>query len=158
MTVEQFGNFELRLDWRISEGGNSGIMFRVSPDGKETYETGPEMQVLDNQRHADGKDPLTTAGSCYGLYAPVRDVTRPVGEWNVVVIIARGAHVEYWLNDVQVVKYELWSPEWEALVKASKFGSMPGYGRSKKGHIVLQDHDDQVWYRNIRIRQLQGPA
>ncbi len=154
MTVEQFGNFELRLEWKISEGGNSGIMFRVTPEGNDTYETGPELQVLDNAKHADSRTPLTSAGSCYGLYAPVRDATRPVGEWNEVVIIARGAHVEYWLNDVQVVKYELWSPEWEALVKASKFNSMPGYGRSKKGHIALQDHGDPVWYRNIRVREL----
>jgi len=154
VTNAEFGNFELRLEWRISPGGNSGIMYRVGQGGKQTYETGPEMQVLDNSKHPDGKVSLTSAGACYGLYAPVRDATRPAGEWNEVAIIVRGPHVEHWLNGVRVVHYELWSPDWEARVKASKFASWPGYGRAKKGHIALQDHDDPVWYRNIRIRDL----
>jgi hydroxypyruvate isomerase len=154
LTADQFGSFELRLEWRISGGGNSGIMFRVVTDRKTTYETGPELQVLDNSRHEDNKDPLTVAGACYGLYPPVRDATRPVGEWNEVVIIARGPHVEYWLNGVQVVRYEIGSADWEARVKASKFGAMPGFGRARRGHIALQDHGDPVWYRNIRIREI----
>lgn len=154
LTTDEFGNFELRLEWKISPGGNSGIMYRVGLDANQTYETGPEMQVLDNQGHANGKEPLTSAGACYGLYAPVRDATRPAGEWNEVAIIVRGAHVEHWLNGVRVVSYELWSPDWEARVKASKFSTMPGYGRAKRGHIALQDHDDPVWYRNVRIREI----
>jgi hydroxypyruvate isomerase len=155
MTVDQFGSFELRLEWRISDGGNSGIMIRVLPVGKETYESGPEMQVLDNSRHADGKTSLTSAGAMYGLYPPARDATRPVGEWNEVVIIARGPHVEYWLNDVQVVSCEIGSPDWDARVKASKFAQWPTFAKAKRGHVVLQDHDDRVWYRSIRIRELQ---
>jgi 3-keto-disaccharide hydrolase len=154
MTVEQYGDFELRLDWRISEGGNSGIMFRVTPDGEETWHSGPEMQVLDNTRHKDGANPLTSAGSNYALYAPVRDVTKPVGEWNTVRLIAKGNHVEHWLNDVKVVEYELFSPDWEKRVQASKFGEIPPYGRAKRGHIAIQDHGDRVWYRNIKIKPL----
>jgi Domain of Unknown Function (DUF1080) len=154
MTVDQFGDFELRLEWRISKNGNSGIMFRVTDEGDEPWWTGPEMQVLDNEGHPDGKDPLTSAGSTYALYAPVRDVTRPVGEWNEVRIVAKGAHVEHWLNGVKVVEYELWSPDWESRVRATKFGSLPQYGRALRGHIVLQDHGDAVWYRNIRIQLL----
>jgi Domain of Unknown Function (DUF1080) len=154
MSVDEFGNFELRLEWRISRNGNSGIMFRVTTDGDEPWWSGPEMQVLDNEGHPDGRDPLTSAGSNYALHAPVRDVTRPVGEWNAVRIVANGAHVEYWLNDVKIVEYELWSRDWEARVRATKFAQLPQYGRAPRGHIVLQDHGDAVWYRNIRVKPL----
>jgi 3-keto-disaccharide hydrolase len=154
MTVDQFGDFELRLEWRISKNGNSGIMFRVTGEGDEPWWTGPEMQVLDNGGHPDGKDPLTSAGSNYALHAPVSDVTRPVGEWNDVRIVVKDAHVEHWLNGVKVVEYELWSPDWESRVRSTKFASNPQYGRARSGHIVLQDHGDAVWYRNIRIKPL----
>jgi hypothetical protein len=154
MTVEQFGDFELRLDWKIAKGGNSGIMFRVTQDGASTYETGPELQVLDNAGHKDGGNSMTSAGSNYALHAPVRDVTRPVGEWNEVRLVVNGAHVEHWMNGVKLLEYELWSPDWTARVTASKFAKMPHYGRAKRGHIALQDHGDPVWYRNIKIRPL----
>lgn len=154
MTVEPFGDFELRLEWRISKNGNSGIMFRVTTAGEQTWWTGPEMQVLDNAGHRDGANPLTSAGSNYALHAPTRDATRPVGEWNEVRLIAKGPHVEHWLNGEKIVEYELWSPDWDARVKASKFGAIAGYGRARQGHIVLQDHGDLVAYRNIRIKPL----
>lgn len=154
MTVDQFGDFELQLEWKLTPGGNSGIMFRVTTAGAQTYETGPELQVLDNAGHADGKDPRTSAGSNYALHAPVRDVTRPIGEWNAVRLVVKGAHVEHWMNGVKLLEYELWSPDWEARVAASKFDAWKGYGRATRGHIVLQDHGDLVSYRNIRIRPL----
>ena len=152
ITVEQFADFELRLEWKITSGGHSGIMFRVTGEGDQAYQTGPEFQVLDNAGHADGKDPKTSAGSNYALHPPERDVTRPIGQWNDVRLIARGAHVEHWMNAVKLLEYELWSPDWEARVKASKFSTMSGYGLAKHGHIVLQDHGDPVSYRNIRIK------
>ncbi len=154
MTDEQFGDFELRLEWKIVAGGNSGIMFHVTGDGAQTYETGPEFQILHNAGHADGKNPLTSAGSNYAVHAPVRDVTKPLGEWNDVRLVVKGAQVEHWMNGVKLLEYELWSPDWEARVKASKFGKMPGYGRAKRGHIVLQEHGAQVSYRNIKIKPL----
>ena len=154
LTVDEFGDFELRLQWKIAEGGNSGIFFHVVDAGNEVWESGPEMQILDNARHADGKNPLTSAGANYGLHAPVRDVTRPVGEWNDVRLVVAGARIEHWLNEVKVVEYELWSPAWESLVKASKFITMPAYGRAKRGRIALQDHGDPVWFRNITVRVL----
>ena len=154
ITVDQFDSFELALEWKIASGGNSGIMFRVSEDEEATYHTGPEMQVLDNGRHPDGRAPLTSAGSCYGLYAPVKDTTKPVGEWNAVRLIVNGNHVEHWLNDVKVVEYELGSPEWTKLVRSSKFNEWPRYGRVPRGHIALQDHGDLVSYRNIKIRSI----
>lgn len=158
MTEGEYDNFELKLEWRISPAGNSGIFFRVSEAEpfKWPWETGPEMQVLDNAEHADGRNPLTSAGSNYALHAPARDVTRPVGLFNAVRIVADGEHIEYWLNDTQVVQYEIGGKEWEALVAGSKFSKMPHYGRMPKGHVVVQDHGDKVWYRNIKIRRLEA--
>ena len=156
ITVDQYDNFELQLDWKISEGGNSGIMFRVSENEEASYYTGPEVQILDNARHRDGKDPLTSAGSCFGLYAPTEDVTYPPGRWNSVRLVVNRNHVEHWLNGTKVVQYELLSPDWEKRVQASKFKQWPNYGRVPRGHIVLQEHGNQVAFRNIRIRAL-GP-
>jgi hypothetical protein len=152
MTRDQFGDFELRLEWKVVRNGNSGIMFRVTDQGAQTYETGPEFQILDNAGHKDGKNPMTSTGSNYAMHAPIRDVTRPVGEWNDVRLIVRGAHVEHWMNGVKLLEYELWSEDWDKRMKASKFAKMPGYGRARRGHLVLQDHGDLVWYRNIKIR------
>ena len=154
MTAEQFGDFELRLEWKVTKNGNSGIMFRVTDQAKLTYETGPEFQILDNSGHKDGQNPMTSAGSNYAMHAPVRDVTRPVGEWNEARLIVRGAHVEHWMNGVKLLEYELWSEDWDKRMKASKFAKMPLYGRAKRGHLVLQDHGDLVWYRNIKVRPL----
>lgn len=157
VTREQYDDFELELEWRISEGGNSGIFYRVSEDAEysETYHTGPEFQVLDNEGHADGLTAAHQSGANYALNAPSHDATRPVGEWNTVRIVADSGHVEHWLNGEKVVEYTQWSDEWEQLVEASKFIDMPGYGRYHRGHIALQDHGDPVWYRNIRIRPLR---
>ena len=154
MTKEEFGDFELRLDWRISSGGNSGIMYRVTENGEASFSSGVECQVLDNARHPDGKNPVTSAGSAYAMLAPSQDVVNPAGIWNSVRIIARGSKVEHWLNGVKVVSYDTSSPQWQALYKASKFAGMPNYAKPKLGHIVLQDHGDLVAYRNIRIRKL----
>ncbi|HEY8521851.1 MAG TPA: DUF1080 domain-containing protein [Gammaproteobacteria bacterium] len=154
LTVEQFDDFELRLEWRIAPGGNSGVLFRVLPEHGEAWETGPEFQVLDNASHPDGRNPLTSAGANYALHAPLRDATRPPGQWNDVRLVVDGAHVEHWLNGEKVVEYELWSEDWEARVAASKFASLPHYGRARRGHIALQDHGDLVAYRNIMIRPL----
>jgi hypothetical protein len=154
ITDHGYGNFELRLQWKISEGGNSGIFFRVSEEHDYVWLTGPEMQVLDNIRHADGQSPFTSAGSNYALHAPSQDVTRPVGEFNDVRLRVDGDRVEHWLNDRKLVEYRLGSPSWESLVAASKFASMPAYGRLPEGHIALQDHGNRVWYRSMRILRL----
>jgi hypothetical protein len=88
------------------------------------------------------------------MHAPVRDVTRPVGEWNEVRLVVKGPHVEHWMNGTKLLEYELWSPEWEKLYQASKFAKMPHYGRAKRGHILIQDHGNPVWFRNLKIRTL----
>jgi hypothetical protein len=151
---DQYGDFELALEWRVSEGGNSGIFYRATEEGKSVWETATEMQVLDNTRHVDGKNPLTSAGANYALYAPSADATRPVGEWNEARIVARGPRVEHWLNGQKVVEYEQGSADWQARVRQSKFKDLPLYGKSMRGHIVLQDHGDRVWFRNVRVREL----
>lgn len=155
VTAEEFQNFELTLEWNVAEGGNSGIFFRVTESGGWIFETGPEMQVLDDIRHADGQSRLTAAGSNFGLHPAPEGVVKPAGEWNGVRILVYGTHVEHWLNGQKVVDYELGSPEWEANVKASKFAQWPGYGRAPKGRIALQDHGDRVAYRDIKIRVLR---
>lgn len=158
VTNESYRDFELRLDWKVAKGGNSGIFYRgvegADPKKVALYHSAPEMQVLDDALHPDGKDPLTSAGASYGLYAAPRGIVKPAEQWNAVRIVVKGAHVEHWLNDTKVVAFELGSPEWLARVKASKFREWPGYGTSPSGVIGLQDHGDRVAYRNIRIRVL----
>jgi hypothetical protein len=157
VTRETFADFELTLDWLVAPGGNSGIMYRVTEEARESYQSGPEMQVLDDAGHPDGRSRLTAAGAVYGLYPAPVGVVRPAGEWNTVRIVVRGRHVEHWLNGVAVASYELGSPDWEARVAASKFREWPRYGRAAAGHIALQDHGDPVAYRDIRIRTISTP-
>ena len=156
MTAQQFGDFELALEWRIGDGGNSGIFYRATEAERAPYWTGPEYQILHNAGHPDGGAPETSAGSNYALHPPAEDVTRLVGEWNTVRIVADGARVQHWMNGVKIVEYELWTDEWRALVASTKFADWPGYGMAPTGHIGLQDHGDPVWFRNIRIRVAQG--
>jgi hypothetical protein len=157
ITTEKFGDFELTLDWKIAPGGNSGIMYRVTEDAEHSYETGPEMQVLDDAKHADGQFPVTSAGALYGLYPAQKGVVKPAGEWNAARIVARGNHIEHWLNGVKIVNAEIGSPDWTQRVESSKFAVWPGFAKAREGYIALQDHGDRVQYRNIRIRALNTP-
>lgn len=152
MTVGEYKDFELRLDWKISPGGNSGIFYRATEEYPEIYWSGPEMQVLDDALHPDGHNRLTSAGSAYGLYAAPANVVRPAGEWNQVRIVVRGHHVEHWLNGLKVVEYTLGSKDWTAKVAGSKFHEWPNYGKAPQGHIGVQVHGNEVWYRSVRIR------
>jgi len=154
ITSDKYKNFELALDWRVSEGGNSGIMYRVTEDNDYPWQSGPEMQILDNERHADGKLELTSAGSDFGLYPAPHSATHPAGQWNSVRLVVNGNHVEHWMNGQKVVEYELGSADWKDRVAKSKFNSMPNYGKASEGYIALQDHGDEVEFRNIRIRVL----
>lgn len=154
MTSEQYGDFEMRFEWKISANGNSGVIYRIAESEPYPWHTGPEYQVLHNQGHSDGKSPLTSAGSNFAVTPAAKDATKPVGEWNTSRLIARGNHIEHWLNGEKVVEYEIGSAKWEGEVKASKFGKIPPYGRTKVGHIALQDHGNVVSYRNLKIKKL----
>jgi len=164
ITRDEFGDFELELEWRIGKAGNSGIFYRGiedpdftgRPNDDRIYTTGPEYQLLDDIDAEDNKTRLTCAGANYGLYPSPEGHLKPVGEWNKTRIVARGAHVEHWLNDFKVVEYELWSADWEAKVASTKFKGWPKFGRAKRGHIGLQgDHPGTLAFRNIRIRELR---
>ncbi len=153
---DEFGDFELELEWQIGEAGNGGIFYRGTEEYDHIYWSGPEYQLLDNIKADDNKTPLTRAAAVYGLYPAPDGHVKPVGEWNTTRIVARGAHVEHWLNGFKMEEYELWSPDWEAKVQASKFKAWPNYGRAKRGHIALQgDHPGTLAFRNIRIRELR---
>lgn len=154
ITRETFANFDLRFDWRVGPGGNSGVMYRVTEALGQTWNTGPEYQILDDSGHADGRSRLTSAASLYALYPSPAGIVRPGGEWNDGRIVVDGARVEHWLNGQQVVAYELGSPDFDRRVAASKFRAWPEFGRAGSGHIALQDHGDLVSYRNIRIKVL----
>lgn len=155
ITREQFDSFELRLEWKISPGGNSGIMWHVieSDAVQATYQSGPEMQVLDDSGYPTN-EAFHSAGACYELYAPTVSAARPIGEWNQVRVRVVGDHVEQWLNGVKVCDYVVGSKDWNQRLQASKFASEPYFAVARKGHIALQDHQSPVWFRNLRIRRL----
>ncbi len=155
VTNDEYGSFELSLEWKVTKGANSGVMYRVSEAKGAPYETGPEYQILDNANHSDGKNPKTSAASAYALYAPSKDMTKPIGEWNKARIVVKGNHVEHWLNGTKVVEYDFGSEDWNKRVAESKFASMDRFGKEKKGHIDLQDHGNDVAYRNIKIKVLK---
>lgn len=154
MTADEYGPFELSVDWKISPNGNSGIIYLIQEvDGADnTYNSGPEMQVLDNDGHADGKIPSHRAGALYDLETPPDGAVKPVGEWNTAVVKFTGTHIEHWLNGVKVAESSYGDDAWKKKVAASKFKQWPMFGTFPKGHIALQDHGNQVWYRNIKIK------
>jgi hypothetical protein len=157
ITRDEYQDFDLELEWRISPGGNSGIMFHVSEDAAKPWFSGPEMQILDDDQHPDGRNPKTSAGSLFDLIAPVNKQLKLVGEWNLARITVSGHHVEYWLNGGKVVEYELGSDALKALIAESQFRDQPGYARQKTGRIVLQSYERKVSFRNIKIRRLASP-
>ena len=154
ITADKFRNFDLTIDWKVGEKGNSGIFYRATEAADTIWKAAPEMQVLDDAGHENGKDTLTSAGANYSLYAAPRGVVRPAGEWNHARLLVNGNHVEHWLNDVKLFEYELGSPEWKARVAKAKFNEYPIFGTAAEGHIGLQDHGDRVEFRNIKIRAL----
>jgi hypothetical protein len=152
VTNSKYRNFEFELEWRVAPGANSGIIYLVSEDEDQTWKTGPEMQVLDDTRHSDGKTPETSAGSLFGLIAPVNKVLRPVGEFNRARLVVNNGHVEHWLNGTRVLEYDLGSDVLAGLISKSKFKNFPKFAHVSNGHIALQYHGDDVWFRNIRVR------
>ncbi len=154
ITRERFGDFELKLEWRISRAGNSGIFLRADESGDRIYQTGIEMQILDNESHWDRFFPSHRAGALYDMIVPDHDTTQPVGHWNRVHIVAKGPQVQFWLNERLTADFEQGSPAWQRMYEDSKFSDRPRWGTLLEGHIGLQDHWDKVWFRNIRVLPL----
>jgi hypothetical protein len=156
VTEEEFADFHLKYEWKISKNGNSGLIFYVheSDEYFNTYNTGLEMQVLDNDGHPDAKITSHRAGDLYDLVESSEETVKPVGEWNQAEIISKDGNLEFYLNGVKTVSATLWNEEWDTMVANSKFKDMPGFAKYKKGKIALQDHGDEVWFRNIEIKRL----
>ena len=153
----EYENFHLKLEWKIAPDGNSGIIFYVQEDSskyKDVWNTGPEMQVLDNEGHPDAKILKHRAGDLYDLISCSKETVKPVGEWNQAEIKSVNGKLDFYLNGSNVVSTILWDNNWKALVAGSKFKQWPDFGTFKKGHISLQDHGNTVWYRNIKIKRL----
>lgn len=154
ISVDIYNNFELELEWKVPDGGNSGIFYFATEEGDYIWQSAPEMQVLDNKKHSDGKNTLTSAGALYAMIAPTKSVVNPVGEFNQVRIKVKDNHVEHWLNGTKVVEYEYQSDAMWDLVAKSKFNTMPLFAKASEGHIGIQGDHGEIWYRNIRIRKL----
>ena len=162
VTRETFGNFELELEWKIGQGGNSGIFYRGTREYDHIYWSAPEYQLLDDANAPDGKDRLTSAATAYALYPASAGVVKPFDKWNSTRIVVNGAHVEHWLNGQRVVSYELWSPDLDSQVAASKFAKYPNYGFAQQGYIAIQgDHPDveppQHPYTRITLKARAAP-
>ena len=153
----EYDNFELELDWKISKAGNSGVMIFVHEDSAKyqtPYMTGPEIQVLDNEGHPDAKIFKHRAGDLYDLIPSTKETVKPYGEWNHVLIIAQGGTLNIFLNGEHSVSTNMWDDNWRSMIAHSKFKAWPDFGTFKKGHIDLQDHGNDVWFKNIRIKQI----
>jgi hypothetical protein len=157
VTDDEFEDFQLQLEWKISRGGNSGIIFYVHEDPSKyehTWSTGLEMQVADNEENEDGKIFKHKAGDLYDLIASSKDVIKKAGEWNIVEIVSNNGKLDLHVNGTHTLSTTLWDDNWRNLIAHSKFGSMPGFGTFRKGRIALQDHGADVWFRNVRIKRL----
>jgi hypothetical protein len=157
ITDEEYENFHLKLEWKIDTCGNSGVIFYIHEDTAK-YEwpwmTGPEMQVLDNKCHPDAKIVKHRAGDLYDLITSSPETVKPANEWNVAEIKSENGQLEFYLNTVKIVSTKMWDEAWKQMVAGSKFKDMKDFGTYKKGRIGLQDHGNNVWFRNIKIRRL----
>jgi hypothetical protein len=155
VTKEKYRDFELELEYKLSPGGNSGVMYRVAETPEPAWHSGPELQILDDDKYRDNS-PKTWTGALYDLIAAKDKTVHPVGDWNAVRLVVAGGHVEHWLNGKQVVEYELGSDELKRLIAQSKFKDMPRFARESEGYIALQHHGGEVAFRNIRVRRLDA--
>ena len=157
VTKKKYRNFELIFDWKVTPGANSGVMYRVDESKDRPWHTGPEYQILDDSKHQDGKSPLTSAGSLYALISAQNKTLKPVGDYNTSRIVLAGSSLEHWLNGSKVVACDIESYGVDTLVKESKFSPHKEFLKKQTGHIVFQHHHDEVWFKNIKVRELPEP-
>lgn len=154
VTKDEYENFDLTVDWKISPKGNSGILYMVREDSAYSYLSGPEYQIVDDKNFPEKlKDWQLTAAN-YAMDPAPTAIPSPVGEWNHTRIVVNNGHVEHWLNDKKVVEYELYSDDWKKKKMAGKWKDVSSYGQSKKGHISFQNHGSEAWFKNIKIKEL----
>lgn len=153
---EDFENFHLKLEWKLSPAGNSGIIFQAQEDKKYRWpwQTGPEMQIIDNNAHPDAKNITHRAGDLYDMISASPENVKAIGEWNLLEIVADKGKLEFFMNNEKVVSTTQWDENWKSLIAKSKFRNSKEFGAYKKGRIALQDHGDKVWFRNIKIKAL----
>ncbi len=156
VSPKPYGDFELSFEWKMSPGGNGGVFYKVieSPKYPKPWHTGLEMQLLDDEGHEEGKVKTHRAGDLYDMVASRSRSTRPAGEWNTSRIVVSGDQIEQWLNGKQTVSITIGSGRWKRSLKRSKYADLPDFVQSEKGHIVLQDHGDLLWFRNLKIKEL----
>ncbi|MBL0939362.1 MAG: DUF1080 domain-containing protein [Gemmatimonadaceae bacterium] len=165
VTREQFGDFDLTLEWKVALRGNSGIFYRATERETKVYWSAPEYQLAEDSLTPDSRNIMTSVAAVYGFYPSKRGVVKPAGEWNTTRILAKGPHVEHWLNGVLIAQYEMWSKEWteklrgvpgDSTKKPLKFAPYADWGMAKRGHLAIQgDHNGALSLRNIKIRELK---
>jgi hypothetical protein len=156
ISEEEFENFHLMLEWKLDSGGNSGVIIQAQEDPKYRYAwvTGPEIQIIDNDRHADAKNKKHRAGDLYDLVAATPETVKPIGQWNLMEVMSKDGKLDIFLNGTKVVSTTQWDDNWSKLISESKFKSMADFGKFRKGKISLQDHGNPVYFRNIKIQRL----
>ena len=158
IAVDEYGNFDLQLDWKLSPGGNSGILYHVveGPELEATYFSGPEYQLIDDIGFPGGVTPLNSTGADYAMTPAdtTQKVLNPIGAWNSSRLVFNNGHVTHYLNGKKIVEFTAWTDEWNEKVQKGKWKNYPAYGKAKTGFIGLQDHGSKIWFKNIKIKKL----
>jgi len=154
ITNDEYASFELQLDWKVSKGANSGVLYHVQETHHASYETGPEYQLIDDLGYTEKLEDWQKSGADYAMHPPLRIVSKPAGGYNHTRIVVNGDHIQHWLNGVKVADFHAWTPEWEKLKKEGKWKDYPDYGMAKSGYIALQDHGGGIWFKNIKIKKM----
>ncbi|MDB5230931.1 MAG: hypothetical protein JWN76_1736 [Chitinophagaceae bacterium] len=154
ITKNEFENFELTIDWKLAPQGNSGIIYMVKEDEAASYLSGPEYQLIDDKNFPQKLEDWQKTGANYAMNPAPTAKPNPIGQWNHTKIVVNKGHVEHWLNGKKIVDYQLWTAEWKANKAKGKWKDAPSYGMSKKGHIALQNHGSEAWFKNIKLRTL----
>jgi len=154
ISTDQYENFELEADWKLAPQGNSGILYLVTEEFDAPYMSGPEYQIIDDNNFPEKLEDWQKSGANYAMNPPAKLAAKPIGEWNHTRIVVNKGHVEHWLNGEKVVDTQMWTPEWEKEKANGKWKDYKGYGTAKKGHICLQDHGSEIWFRNVKIKPL----